>query len=191
MSNSAALEILEPKLEELERKANALLAIINDLRAEDNLPPRHPSGGGSGSSSSSAAAGGTIASIRPDTFYGKKLQTAMREYLEMRARQNLGPAKPREIFDAITAGGYQFETRDENVALVGMRAMLRKRSAFFHKLPNGAYGLTAWYPDARKPKASATAAVDTDDDDAFGEEDVDSQTTDKQTAATPKGAAAA
>jgi hypothetical protein len=182
MGNETAIEILEKRLTDLERKGNALVEVINDLRAEDGLPPRQPWGSGSDSSSSSSKTGGTISTIRPDTFYGKKLQTAMREYLEMRARKNLGPAKPREIFDAITSGGFQFETQDETVALVGMRAMLRKRTAFFHKLPNGTYGLTAWYPGAKKPKVSWAPAPDT-------EEDEDS--TDKQAATPPEGAAAA
>jgi hypothetical protein len=159
MSNEAALQVLEPRLDEMERKANALLAIVNDLRAEDGLPPRPPYGGGPSKASSRGgdATGAAVAQIRPDTFYGKKLQTAVREYLEMRGKP-VGPAKPREIYQAITAGGFQFETNDETVALVGLRAMLRKRTNFFHKLPNGTYGLTVWYPDARKTKGTAPAS---------------------------------
>ena len=41
--------------------------------------------------------------------------SAMREYLEMRKRQGLGPAKPREFFEALKAGGYQFEAKDAAV----------------------------------------------------------------------------
>jgi hypothetical protein len=191
MGNGAAIETLEKRLMDLERKGNALVEVINDLRAEDGLPPRSPWGSGSGISSSSSKPGETVSTIRSDTFYGKKLQTAMREYLEMRARQNLGPAKPREIYDAITAGGFQFETQDETVALVGMRAMLRKRTAFFHKLPNSTYGLTAWYPGAKKPKASAAAApADTEEDEDLAGVQPDTRSADKQTAAPPKGVTA-
>lgn len=165
MSNAAALEVLERRLDDYERKANALLAVVNDMRAEDGLPPRPPFGGGSGAShdGSTITASRRLAQIRSDTFYGKKLQTAVREYLEMRGPKDLGPAKPREIYEAITAGGFKFDTKDENVALVGLRALLRKRSAFFHKLPNGAYGLTAWYPDAKRQKMAAPEGEDDKD----------------------------
>ena len=155
MANQVAIETLEKKLTDLERKANSLIEVINDLRAEDGLPPRGPFGGGD--SSRASAAGGSVTQIKPDTFYGKKLQTAVREYLEMRKLQNLGPATPREIYDAITLGGFKFEAKDANTALVGLRALLRKRTAFFHRLPNNTYGLTSWYPDLKKQKAVTVA----------------------------------
>ena len=40
MSNKEAVAVLEARLAELERKGNALIQVINDLRAEDGLPPR-------------------------------------------------------------------------------------------------------------------------------------------------------
>jgi hypothetical protein len=49
--------------------------------------------------------------------------------------------------------------------------MLRKRSAVFHKLPNGTWGLKEWYPNAKSSKAGASNRGDearptaTDDDD--------------------------
>lgn len=167
MSNSAALEVLERRLTEMERKANALVETINDLRAEEGLPPRPPFGSGGGSGSGSTAGSTTLTQIKPDTFYGKKLQSAIRQYLEMRyiaAGNHSDPATPKEIYDAITRGGFQFEAKSPDIALVGMRALLRKRTLIFHKLPNGTYGLTAWYPDAKKPKFHVT------DDDDEGEE---------------------
>jgi hypothetical protein len=63
-----------------------------------------------------------------------------------------GPATAREIYDAIKAGGYVFEAKDATTALVGMRALLRTQPNVFHRLPQGTWGLTAWYPDAKKPK---------------------------------------
>jgi hypothetical protein len=184
MSNAAALEVLERRLADMERKANALVETINDLRAEDGLVPRPPFGGGGPGGGLTAAGGAAIATqIKSDTFYGKKMQTAVREYLEMRKAATGGatnPASPREIYEAITTGGFQFETKDETNALVGLRQLLRKRTAFFHKLPNGTYGLTSWYPDAKKPKATA------DDDDA----DTDEATETKEAATTKKVAAA-
>jgi hypothetical protein len=147
----AAIAELERQLEEIDRKGNELRGTINNLCQAAGLPVRYldlnPAGG----------AGSKITQIKDDTFYGKKQTTAMREYLEMRKVQSLGPAKPRDIFEALKAGGYQFEAKDEGVALVGMRALLRTQPNVFHKLPQGTYGLTAWYPDAKRQRAEHEA----------------------------------
>jgi hypothetical protein len=165
MSNAAALEVLERRLDEIERNGNALRMVINDLRKEDGLPPRPDGGGVGGGIAPANGSGAKLASIKSDTFFGQKMQTAIRGYLNMRrASTGDGPATPREIYDAITAGGYQFEAKEEHTALVGLRALLRKRTAFFIKMPNGKYGLTEWYPDARKPKTAPGAVADADDD---------------------------
>lgn len=182
MNNAAMIEGLEKRLADLERKANALIETINDLRQEDGLPPRAPFGGGGGGGIRTSA--GAATQIKPDSFYGKKLQTAVREFLEMRyaAAHGTNPATPKEIFEAITKGGYQFDAKTDEVAMVGLRALLRKRTAFFHKLPNGTYGLTSWYPDAKRPKgAAADEDVDTD---------TDEDTPQTETATTKKAAAA-
>jgi hypothetical protein len=167
MSNKAALETLEARLSDVVRKGNALVEVINDLRAADGLPPLPPLGGGDGGVGVGHSSGsGAVMQIKPDSFYGKKLQTAIREYLELRYAivHGTNPATPKEIYEAITAGGYQFEAKTPDIAMVGMRALLRKRTAFFHKLPNGTYGLTSWYPDAKKPKAQdADADAEVDD----------------------------
>lgn len=189
MKNTAAIEALESRLTgleeeaaKIERKGNALIEVINDLRTEDGLPPRPPFGGGGGGKADKGNA--TITQIKLDTFYGKKLQTAVRELLEMRyaAARGTDPATPKEIYEAITHGGFQFETKNPETALVGLRALLRKRTAFFHKLPNGTYGLTSWYPDAKKPKAGAP----TEADDEVDVEDTEAE----ETATTNKAAAA-
>jgi hypothetical protein len=93
----------------------------------------------------------TVTGIRSDHFYGKVQTTAAREYLELRHAANQGPAPPREIFDALIAGGLKFDTKNELNALTGLRATLRKNSSIFHKLPNGDYGLLSWYPNAKAP----------------------------------------
>lgn len=170
MDNSAAIEALERRLADLERKGNTLIEVINDLRAESGLPPRPPFGTGNSDGASPTVGGGTISSIRSDTFYGKKMQTAVREYLDMRRAAGIGPAKPRDIYDALVKGGFQSDAKDEQVALVGLRAMLRKRTNYFHKLPNGTYGLTAWYPNPKQTKTdesvSDTPNNNTDDGEA-------------------------
>jgi hypothetical protein len=171
MGNQAAIDALEQRLADYERKANSIVEVINDLRKEDGLPPRGPFGGG-GDATRARAGNHTVTQIKSDTFYGKKLQTAVREYLEMRKIQNLGPATPREIYDAITQGGFKFEAKDANTSMIGMRALLRKRTAFFHRLPNNTYGLTSWYPDLKKQKPAAAG-----DDEVEQEEEEEAEST--------------
>jgi hypothetical protein len=153
-----AITKLEQALADVERKANGLRDAINLLCEQAGLPPRY-------SASTGVDGGPKITSIKPDTFYGKKQQTAIREYLEMRKRAGDGPATPRQIFDALKDGGYQFEAKQDDVALIGLRALMRKRTNFFHKLPNGSYGLTSWYENIKAAKTHVEA-----DDDAGDEE---------------------
>jgi len=152
MSNpfDSAIAELERQIEEVERKASDLRSTINSLCAAAGISPRYPDIS-IGSTSSTR-----ITQIRDDTFYGKKQTPAMRDYLEMRKAQGLGPAKPRDIFEALKSGGYQFESKDDEIALVSMRALLRTQPQIFHKLPQGTWGLTAWYPDAKRQKVDDT-----------------------------------
>jgi len=66
---------------------------------------------------------------------------------------------------ALVAGGYKFEAKAPEIALVGIRALLRKRTNIFHKLPNNTYGLTEWYPGAKAPKGQNETA-DSDEEPA-------------------------
>ncbi len=139
----AAIAKLERSIEEYEQKIRALRTAINTMCENAGLKLRY-------AEADLVASGAVkVSQIQDDTFYGKKQTAAMREYLEMRKAQGIGPASPREIYEAIKQGGYQFETKDETVALVGLRALLRTQPNVFHKLPQGTYGLTAWYPDAK------------------------------------------
>lgn len=157
----AVIATFDKKADEAERNMYDAFRTVNALRAEAGMPPRKPGGGGGDGDGAS-----TITQIGPDTFYGKRLQTASREYLQMRRSLGLGPATPREIYEAVVSGGYQFDAKDAETAMVGLRAMLRKRSAFFHKLPNGSYGLTAWYEHIRTQRqADIDAVVDELNDD--------------------------
>jgi hypothetical protein len=142
----AAIAKLERSIDDYEQKIRALRTAINTMCENVGLQPRYADAMLTGSGSVK------LAQIQDDTFYGKKQTTAMREYLEMRKTQGIGPASPREIFEALKQGGYQFEHKDDVVALVGLRALLRTQPNVFHKLPQGTYGLTSWYPDA-KPSA--------------------------------------
>jgi hypothetical protein len=115
--------------------------------------------------------------IRPDQFYGQPLASAVRIILEMRKQQNLGAATNNEIYDALTAGGYTFNTKSDDVARASLRNSLSKNTVTFHKLPNGRFGLLSWYPNAKAKPAAASAANGND------EEDVDEETSEAAEAA--------
>lgn len=160
---SPAIEALQKKLEEAERRPAALRLAINTLCEEAGIPPLYPTESYSSNQRDSQK---NISQIGPDTFFGKKQQTAVREYLDMRKKQDPanGPATPREIYDALVTGGYQFEAKSDDIALVGLRALLRKRYLVFQKLPNGKYGLVSWYPDVKQKKGTGNQTADPQDD---------------------------
>src|ERR1700730_503025 len=148
-NQNPAIELLVAQITELERKANAFRASVNVLCEKDGLPPMYPDCGGDGGGSGTKGASHShrdpvtqTTHIKPDMFYGKAQQTAVREYLGFRHDKGGGPAKPAEILAGLRAGGYQVEAKSDDIALVGLRAMLRKRTAVFHKLPNGTWGLS-------------------------------------------------
>lgn len=112
-----------------------------------------------------------ISAIRRDQWYGQPLSTAIREYLEMRRAANLGPATVIEIFDALTTGGFKFETKDDENAKRGLRISLTKNTAIFHRLPDKKhYGLLEWYPEAKTKKSKAGDKPDSADD---GDDDLE------------------
>jgi hypothetical protein len=146
-----AIAALQEDLTQLETKAREIKSAINTLCRHAGIEDMYVISDEKASS---------IKSIRADTFYGKTIGTAAREYLEMRRTSNLGPATSREIYDALVQGGFQFETANDTNAQISLGNTLRKNSKTFHRLPNGQYGLLAWYPNAKPIKSSS------DEDDA-------------------------
>lgn len=114
-----------------------------------------------------------LTTIKGDTFYGQAFATAVTVYLRMRKAQNLGPASVVEIFAALKKGGYQFDAKNDDYAKRGIRHSLGKNTATFHKVPNGEFGLTEWYPDVKKRPSKQAAAADDDDGDDDGDSDDD------------------
>lgn len=157
-----AIAALQQQLGEQERKVTETKTLINRLCEAAGLPPAYADVG--------SPTGPSVTAIRGDTFYGKVLTTAAREYLAMRRAANLGPATVREIYEALKKGGYHFETEDANNAMTGIRQVLRKNSSIFHRLPNGSdWGLTAWYERIKSSqkvavKETADESEDTDAD---------------------------
>jgi len=102
-----------------------------------------------------------IGAIQSDTFYGKSVTTAVREFLEMRKSSSIGAASYAEIIQALKTGGFDFDTlsADESVATRAVSITLGKNSSIFHKLPNGNWGLLSWYPEAKERKKVKAEAV--------------------------------
>lgn len=48
--------------------------------------------------------------------------------------------------------------------MTGIRQVLRKNSGIFHRLPNGEWGLLAWYERVKQQKQAKAAAADGGDD---------------------------
>jgi hypothetical protein len=138
-----AIDALVADLREQERRMATTKQMINRLCELADAPPMF--------ADVSLSDRPAVTGIRSDHFYGKVQTTAAREYLELRYAAHQGPAPPREIFDALVAGGFKFDTKNELNAITGLRATLRKNSSIFHKLPNGDYGLLSWYPNAKAP----------------------------------------
>lgn len=80
--------------------------------------------------------------IRPDQFYGRPFATAASEFLQMRKHACTG----EEIYNGLKEGGFNFPW-PENVRLRNVAISLAKNTYLFHRLPNGTFGLLAWYPD--------------------------------------------
>ena len=148
-----AIEALQRDLSDLERQAVETKLVINRLCVRAGMEPLYPD--------ALANSNSTVGSLRADSFYGKSITTAAREFLEMRRAAGLGPATPREVYEALVKGGYTFEAKEEVTAIIGVRATLRKSSSIFHRLPNGSYGLLGWYPNAKPTRAD-------DDEDGNG-----------------------
>jgi hypothetical protein len=92
-----------------------------------------------------------VGQLRGDEYYGRPLATVITNILETRKMQGAGPATVREIYDQMLGGGYQFEAKDADNSMRGIRISMAKNQKF-HKLPNGKWGLAEWYPSIKENK---------------------------------------
>lgn len=168
----AAIDELEKDIAALERKRNGLVDAVNVLRDKAGLPPHEPTGLDGDSGGGSPSTGSATSTLSSDQFYGRRMGAAAREYLEMRKASGEGPAKPRAIYEALKSGGYEFRGKDETNQMVVLRTTLRK-SPMFHKLPNGLWGLTAWYPGVKAAKGTDQASEDTEANEETTTEDAE------------------
>lgn len=140
---AGAIEVLLSKLDEQIRSVVETKKMINSLRQMNGEAPLF-----NDSELQPMDAGPS----RPDMYYGKGPVTACREYLEWRKRA----CSAEEILKGLEQGGFDFKSvgwTDEDSRLRNLAISLAKNTAIFHRLPNGTFGLIAWYPDVAKKKA--------------------------------------
>lgn len=114
----------------------------------------------------------TAMNIAPDQYYGRKLATVVQEYLENRKKATGKQAiDVAEILKALETGGFDFKGQGwkDNDRLRALSISLAKNTKVFHRLPNGMFGLLAWYPEATKQRernaeqATAEQATETEE----------------------------
>jgi hypothetical protein len=82
-----AIAALQADLGDLDKKAREIKGAINVLCKHAGMDELYPN-------LDSEAGPGTLSNIQADTFYGKTIGQAAREYLDMRKASGLGPASP-------------------------------------------------------------------------------------------------
>lgn len=149
-----AIEALKKVLSEQEKKVCETKTTINNLAQMLGKPPIYSDAGQTSSS--------PISNIQSDTFYGKTVIVAVREYLEMRKSSGEGPASIKEIFEALKRGGFIFNSKSDSNSMIVLRNAISKASSIFHKLPTGDYGLVKWYDLAKIKRAKGNIDVSND-----------------------------
>jgi len=144
------------KLKEQEDAVVLSKKFINQLCEFGKLPAMFPDV----TENQSSARGG----IRRNEFYGQPLATCVGQYLEW--RNNTGQVKEASLDDIMAAlkeGNFDLTTisKDADGQKRGVAITLGKNTAKFHRLPNGDFGLTAWYPNVKSKKEKAAASNST------------------------------
>ncbi len=137
---------LQSQIQKLEEDARQVKQTVNVLCTRTGRPPIYPD---------AEASDAGISQIVGDTFFGKKLNTAIKHYMGMRKAASQGSASVREIFEALKKGGFEF-VKNEGSALRGLRATLSKSTHTFRRVPTGEYGLAEWYPHAKNEKEKSS-----------------------------------
>lgn len=148
---SGAIEELELQLQEQMLEVSNTKKLINSLLKRMNEQPRY----------NDVAVEG-VGSMRNDEYYGKTVTTAVQMYLERRHQA----LTVEDITRGLAQGGFDFKGMEwsENAYVRNVAISLSKNPTMFHKLPNGTWGLTPWYPNAvgpvKKDKAVKGATVE-------------------------------
>lgn len=149
---------IEDALAELKRHEDAALEtkkLVNQLCTFAKIPIKFPD--------LSETQATRIGATSRNAFYGQPLSKCVREYLEWR-KENC-PTKEAtldEIMAALKEGNYDLASvsKDYDGQKRGVAISLGKNTSTFHKLPNGDFGLVAWYSNIRaKRQKNANGAT--------------------------------
>jgi hypothetical protein len=103
--------------------------------------------------------------VRRDRYYGRPLATVAQEFLESRKEA----CSPDEIFEGLKSGAFDFRSMNwggsEKDWIRNLSISLAKNTKSFHRLPNGTYGLVAWYSELQNRRDAKKAAAAEQDDD--------------------------
>lgn len=147
---SATVASLQRKIQEHEQSILKIKRTVNQLAEVEGHPPVYTDAELQASSSAPSA-------FRPDQFFGKPLATSVTAILEQRQKANLGAASPDDLYAALIAGGYDFETPSEANAKRILAISLGK-NVLFQRTPNGHWGLRKWYSKGTRRKGDAAEA---------------------------------
>jgi hypothetical protein len=145
---SGAVEELELELQSQLQAVAATKKLINSLLSRMGEQPRY----------SDVAVEG-VGAMRSDEYYGKTVTQAAAMYLERRHQA----ISVDDITKGMEQGGFDFAPLNwsDNARVRNVAISLSKNPGTFHKLPNGTWGLTAWYPGAaKKDKKKEPTSID-------------------------------
>jgi hypothetical protein len=144
---SAAVDALEDQLREQLEEVAGTKKLINSLLKKMDEPARYED-----------VSVGVSGSMRADEYYGKTVTGAVQMFLERVHRA----VTAEDITRGLEQGGFDFKplgwtdaARVRNIAI-----SVAKNPRTFHKLPNGTWGLTEWYPGVVPPKAKSAPVAD-------------------------------
>jgi hypothetical protein len=142
-----ALELMKTRVQKAETEVIKLKKLANGIAELDGLPLPYPDVGDDVSRPVSGL-------VRADQFTNYTApSTAARAFLEEARGPRLGAASLEDIFEGLKRGGYIFENRDEASAKNALRIALGKDGQV-KKLPNGTYGLIAWYDKIQRDRGN-------------------------------------
>lgn len=142
-----AIGVLKEKVVAKEKDLNQMKRIVNELCTSLGEEPIYVL------SSEEPGLTGTMPTLKGHEFYMQPLAVVIADILKM----NKGPATVKEIYEQMIVGGYEFGASSNVNAMRGLRISMSKNVTKFHKLPNGKFGLTEWFPELKskiqtKPK---------------------------------------
>lgn len=140
----SAIEEVVKIVETQEREIREKKRVVNSLCALVGKGPRY--------TDEELTTSGQMQAVATDEYYGREVSDVIEDILKRRkAAGGNGPASVAEIYEAMKAGGYRFNAKSDENAKRPLYISLGKNPKF-HRLPNGDFGLTAWYPAIREAK---------------------------------------